>query len=76
MATLTYDGNSNIIQTLASNVSVGAVAPLTNAAVQPNISATAAPNVITPTTGAIKTTAISVNNTVSGQVISVVTNPA
>lgn len=76
---LTYDAVSNIVQT---PVAIGGqaglvVAPLTNAAVQPNIFPQGAPNTLAPKTGLITTAAFQFSNTNgSGQIISVVTNPA
>jgi hypothetical protein len=84
MATFTYDGNKNIVQTISTNATgdpeQGAVSPLTSAAFNGVIDPTGAPNSFSTTTdrgAGGKTAAFSVQTTNgSGQVTSVVTNPA
>jgi hypothetical protein len=82
MANTNYDAAGNIEQTIPTssigfNVGIGAVvSPLTNAATNPNVSPTAAPNVPAIKGAGVTTTPFSVNNVVAGVIISVCTNPA
>lgn len=72
MSVTTIDANRNIIQTLAANDSVGVTAPLTNAATMGYVDPTGAPN---KTSGTMTPFSVQTTNG-SGQVTSVVTNPA
>jgi hypothetical protein len=85
LANFNYDAVGNIEQTITTsaigfNQGIGVVvSPLTNAAVQPNVAPTGAPNSFSTTTdrgAGAKTAAFSVNNVVAGVIVSVVTNPA
>lgn len=84
MATLVYDGNRNIVQTISGNATgdpeQGAVSPVTSAAINAVVDPSGAPNSFISGLGrdlGAKTAAFSVQTTNgSGQVTSVVTNPS
>ena len=84
MSTTVYDGNRNIVQTIAGSATgdpeQGVVSPLTSAAFNGVIDPTGAPNAFSTTTdrgAGGKTTAFSVTGTNgSGQACFTATNPA